>query len=659
MSTDLATILGQALLLLGVCIFVLSALRRLHMPPVIGYLCIGMLLAPYASSWVVLEPLAEIGLVLLLFTIGLEVSPARLRGLRAELWGMGGAQVLISTASGMLIALWFGIPWQGALVLGGAMAMSSTAIVLGQLGEQLELRHAHGRLAFSVLLFQDLAAVLLLALIPAFAGSPDGDTIGSFLEILLKGLLAMVLVLASAHWVMRPILEGVARTRSSEIFTLSALFAALTAAWLAQVNGLSAALGAVLAGILFSDTQYRYQIENDLRPFRDVLMGVFFISIGMHLDVGVIPRYWPWLLLLLPGIIIGKGLLISGLALLRHHAVSTALRLGMVLSQGGELGLALVFLALKHEVVTLEHGQPIIAAIVLTMLCAPLLVRHNRLLEKLLLHYAPHLHTGTQPPAPAGAGHVLLCGFGHVGQNIAGVLQRGGVPYTALESNPTIVREAREAGEPVLFGDGSQARLLEAAGLREARALAVTFRDFPATLKTIREARRQCPKLPIAARCGTDQEVRELLELGVQSAVPEHAQSGALLATHLLHHYGVAPSSLWELMRECSEDGYQELRGFSENIAKHAPQGTGRPPLHILHITSGNPAVGLPLVELLPSGGAVRARGLLRADRYTDSPTPSQRLEPEDILLLEGGTQAIEELQRRFAAFSSQGKPQE
>lgn len=310
--------LQQTLTLLSIAVLIVVVFRKVHLPPIAGYLCVGIIAGPNATAWVsksdVTQHLGEIGVAFLLFTIGLDFSFERLRDLRGALLGLGSAQVAVGTASGGLIAWLLGTEWQAALVVGGALAMSSTAIVIKQLTDQLELHSPHGRLATGVLLFQDLAAVPFLVVIPILAAGAEHSIATPLVWALLKGLAAVALMLLLGHWALRPLLHMVTATRTIELFTLTVLLISLATAWITHLMGLSLVLGAFLAGMMLSETEYRHQVEADIRPFRDVLLGLFFITVGMQLDLAALPSLWPWVVVLVAGLVAGKGLLIALLA---------------------------------------------------------------------------------------------------------------------------------------------------------------------------------------------------------------------------------------------------------------------------------------------------------------------------------------------------------
>ncbi|MFZ0487157.1 MAG: cation:proton antiporter, partial [Arenicellales bacterium] len=361
-------LLTEILTLLAVSVFVIGVFRRLKLPPLLGYLFVGIGVGPHALGWFndsdAAAVLGEIGIAFLLFAIGLQFSVPQFLAMRSVLLRLGGTQVLVGTATGALVAWWIGIPWAAAVVVGGALAMSSTAIVVKQLTDQFELQTRHGNMSLGILLFQDLAAVPFLVAIPILASGAADDLGLALTYAVFKGILALALMLAVGRLALRRLFDEVAASGSAELFTLTAILVALVAAWVTSLLGLSLALGAFLAGMMLSETEYRHQIEVELRPFKDILLGLFFISVGMQLNLAVTAHLWPWILLLAAGLIIGKGSLIGLLAWWYSRDPATGLRTGFVLGHGGEFGLALLALALNTGLLRPGDSQPILAAVV-------------------------------------------------------------------------------------------------------------------------------------------------------------------------------------------------------------------------------------------------------------------------------------------------------
>ncbi|HID48859.1 MAG TPA: potassium transporter, partial [Chromatiales bacterium] len=437
------------LILLIIAVAVLALFLRLRLPPILGYLTVGALVGPYGLGWMAdsehTRDLAEFGVVLLLFTIGLEFSLPLLLRMKSAVLGLGGLQVLVTTLITVGIALQADLPLEVAIVLGGVVAMSSTALVIRQLSDQGELHSRHGRNAVGILLFQDVIVIPFLILVSTLA-APSGSATGTVLLLALgKGILALVLILGIGHWLMRPLFRGVARFRSTELFTLTTLLVALGAAWVTHMLGLSLALGAFLAGMMLGETEFRHQLDAEIRPFRNVLLGLFFITIGMLLDLGGLLDIWPKVLLLLGVLVFGKLIIIAGFCRLFGWDGSVSLRTGLVLAHGGEFGFAILTLALSTQLLPTDVGQLVLASLLLSMAFAPLVIRYNRALARWLLpRRDPPAMEPRQESIAADSQdlrqHVILCGYGRVGQTIGRLLREAGIPYTALDLDPAGVR---------------------------------------------------------------------------------------------------------------------------------------------------------------------------------------------------------------------------
>ena len=468
-------ILSQILILLAGSVVVLSLVRRFALPPILGYLVVGMLLGPHAlglaSDAGAVHLLAEIGVVFLVFTLGLEFSLARMIAMKAEVLGVGGLQMVLTTAVIGGTAWALGVDPAVAIVIGGALAMSSTAIVVRQLGEQLEINRTHSRLAVGILLFQDLAFAPFLALATSLGTAQDVLSPTWLLGMVGRATLALLLVLFVGRRLLRPLFGEIARHRSSETFTLTVLFVALGSAWATNALGLSMALGGFLAGMLLAETEFRHQTEAVIKPFQDILLGLFFVSVGMLLDLRLLLAQLPLVLLLLGALLVTKALII--LLIARQFVPNTrkALRTGIVVCMGGEFGFALLTLLLKGRVVDPGIVQALLTTIALSMVLGPLIVRYNSRIADLILRRptAEPSEIALETAATrelARREHVIICGFGRVGQNLARVLEKHGFEYIALDLDPFRIRDARQAGDPVVYGDASEPEVLRALGDR-------------------------------------------------------------------------------------------------------------------------------------------------------------------------------------------------
>ena len=571
------SLLGIIVVLLVVSVGTVAAARALKLPPLVGYLVVGLLLGPHALALApdtdVTRWLAEIGVVFLMFSIGLEFSLPKLRAMRSLVFGLGGLQVgftvLAVVAAVLLTQDLHGMGWQAGVALGGAMAMSSTAMVMRLASDRGEIESAHGRPVVGVLLFQDLAVVPLLVLIPALAGigADGGQGLTTALGLAFgKSVLVLAIALLIGQRIVRPWLTLVARRKSQELFTLNVLLMTLGLAWITEHAGLSLALGAFLAGMLISETEFRYQVEADVKPYRDVLMGLFFISVGMLLDFEVVTQQWALIAALVVGPMIFKFALISALAKVFRVANGPSLKTGLWLCQAGEFGFVLLDPAGLSGIVPAEILQPIQAAMVISMLLAPFIiersdgwilrvVRNEWLARSLELHRIAAQTMGSDR-------HVIVCGFGRCGQNLAQMLDGEKVPYVALDLDPQRTREAAAAGQSVVFGDAARKETLVAAGIHRANSLVITYADRVSAIHVIHTARHLAPALPIVVRSRDDGDLDSLRAAGATEVIPEVVEGSLMLASHALALAGVPLHRVIRRIREVRDTRYAMLRGY-------------------------------------------------------------------------------------------------
>ncbi len=658
MNTDS---LGGVIILLGVAVAAVWLVRRLHMPAALGYLLAGIFVGPHVLGWVPnnagTSALGEIGIVFLLFTIGLEFSLSRLVSMRREVFLLGGLQVGVSLALAALVLYFFaGVRPVVAVLMGGAVAMSSTALVAKQLGEQLELRQIHGRLAIGVLLFQDLAVIPLLILIPALASSHSNLAASGlvFATVLGKGIAVVIVMILIARFVVRPLLLEVSSHHSGELFLLTSLLIALAAAWATQTLGLSLALGAFVAGAILAESAYRPQIEADIRPFRDILLGLFFITVGMYAAPRLYLNHAPIILVGTLALIVFKTLIVLGAGRLLKAPLVSALRTGLVLGQGGEFGLALLTLGLSRGYLTGTTAQIAFNILVLSMIVSPLLVRYNEAIASWLSPSArpePDIDTSALAVQESDvAGHVILAGYGRVGQNLARFLDEEGFTYVALDLDPKRVHEAHAGGDPVYFGDARQASVLEAAGISRARALVVSYSEVETALAIIESVRRLRQNLPILVRTRDDSHLDELLQAGADEIIPETLESSLMVASHLLAVLGVPMRRILRRVTEVRSQRYALMRNVYRrgNAAPLDDTHAFREQLDAITLGSGAPAQGQSLADLRLEELGVNVTALRRAGIVGREPSPETVLQPTDTLVLYGTPEAIKKAENRL-----------
>jgi CPA2 family monovalent cation:H+ antiporter-2 len=606
--------------------------------------------------------LAELGVVFLLFTLGLEFSWPRMVAMRREVFGVGSVQVVSVAGVATLVFHVLGVDLLAAVALGGAVAVSSTAIIVQQLTEQSEINRTHGRVAFSVLLFQDLAFVPFLVLAGALAaGSLDFSAarVGTAVAL---GTLAVGFVLLVGRYALRPLFHEIAHSRLQELFTLAVLLVALGSAWVSHAAGVSMASGAFLAGVMLAETEYRHQVEAAIRPFRDILLGLFFISVGMMLDLGVLQGDLLLILGILAAMTVAKALLMTLVGRLWGLPPFKAVRTGIVLSVGGEFGIAILTILMHGKVVADEVTQPLLVAIVLSMVTAPLLLRQNRRIARWLLREQGPPDAAAQVMADAAVGdravadlaareHVILCGFGRVGQNLARVLESQGHECFAVDLDPARVRSGRAAGLPVIFGDASDPELLRKAGLAQASAVVVTFADPAVALGIVRSVRAERADVPLLVRTADDARLEELMTAGATEVVPETFEASLMLASHALLLLRQPVSRVVRAIGSARSDRYASLRGLlraTEGVPAADP-GSAEELVSVV-LPPGAWAIGRSLGELRAGGiearvDSVRRRGIVGRD-----PQPDMTLQQGDEVVLIGTPAALEHAEQVMLA---------
>jgi CPA2 family monovalent cation:H+ antiporter-2 len=649
--------LESVLILLGSAVIVVVLFRSLHLPPLLGYLLVGIAVGPFALAWIPDTEegrnLGEFGVVFLMFSIGLEFSLAKLFQLRRAVFGLGLTQVLVTLAGVLALAAAAGAPWQAALALGGAIAMSSTAIVLRVLAERMQLETPHGRDILGVLLFQDLAVVPLLILIPAIADG-SGELVQRLAVALAKGGAVLVVVLFLGQKLMRVWFHVVARRRSHELFILNVLLITLGLAWLTERAGLSLALGAFLAGMLIAETEYRHQVEEDIRPFREVLLGLFFVTIGMRLDLGTVAANLAVTLAFTALLVTFKFALVAGLARAFGASPGAALRSGLALAQAGEFSLVLVVQAQSLALLDRDVTQLVVAAMLLSMFAAPFLIQAS---DKLALRWSSTewmlrsiaLHR-VAAQSLATERHVIVCGYGRTGQRLAHLLEQEKIDIVALDTDPERVRGADAAGERVVYGDASRHETLVAAGIARASALVITFADTELALRILHHVRALNPALPVIVRTIDDANLDRLIAAGASEVVPETFESSLMLASHALVLLGIPLRRVVRRIREVREGRYSLMRGFFHGGSDEAEDfdETQEPRLHSVTLTSGAVAIGRSLGELALEEIGVGVTALRRREIRMVSPGPQTALQEGDVIVLRGTAEKLAAAEMRL-----------
>ena len=656
--------LDITLLYLLAAVLGVVACRSFKLPPMLGYLFVGVLIGPHALALAQnsagVRYLAEFGVVFLMFVIGLEFSLPKLKTMKKLVFGLGLAQVgltiLIATLGSLfldwLMPDWWKLEWQTALALGGVMAMSSTAIVVKLVAERLELESAHGKRVVGILLFQDLAVVPLLVLIPAL-GSPPEKLAAALGLALLKATALIALLLTGGQKLMRWWLRQVAQRKSEELFMLNLLLITLGLSWITEHAGLSLALGAFVAGMLISETEFKHQVETDIRPFHDVLLGLFFITIGMMLDWRLVLERWPLVLLLVTVPVLFKLLVITGIAKAMGATVGTSLRTGLYLAQAGEFGFVLLTLAGQHSLVPPALFNPILAAMVLSMLATPFIVMHA---DKLVTRFVgsdwmlQSLHmTSIAQESMDKSGHVLICGYGRCGQNLARLLEKAKMSYMALDLDVDRVQKAAAAGDAVVYGDAARAQALSAAGVSRAKAVVITYIDTASALKVLHQVRHLAPDVPVVVRTLDDQALKSLQAAGATEVVPEAIEASLMLASHALALVGVPMRKVLRLVQDQRDARYSLLRGYFHGEDDNTIDDLDNERLSTFtvhtHAACVNRTVGsLALEELGVRVVSLRCKGELRKEA-----APDVVLHVGDTLVLSGTSASLILAEERLA----------
>ncbi|MBU3735539.1 MAG: potassium transporter [Methylobacterium sp.] len=637
--------LQSVLILLTSSVLAVALFRVLHLPAMLAYFLVGMLLGPHALAWLpdseANRELAEFGIVFLMFSIGLEFSLSQLYAMRRTVFGLGGMQVVLTMALVMAVASAFGVDWRGAFVLAGALAMSSTAIVSKMLVERVELNSRHGRLTIGVLLFQDLAVVPLLILIPALA-DPTGNLAAVLGWSLLKVIVVLVLLLGFGKSLINPWFDLVARQQSRELFVMNVLMITLILAFITRMADLSYALGAFVAGMLISETRYRYQVESDIAPFRDILLGLFFITVGMLLDLRFLMTQIGWVLLLVVALVVLKTFLIAQLTRRFRHESGVAIRTGIMLAQAGEFGFVIMALGADQRLLGGQSLQIVLAAALISMVIAPFLIQHNgKIAAMLSKSYERKRERWVQGIEHLGRqlnDHVIVCGYGRSGQYLSRFLIQENIPFIALDIDPVRVREASIGGESVVYGDAGRRVVLQAAGVARAKALVVSYNDLHSSMKILHVMQEHYPHVPVIIRTVDDSNMEKFLDAGAAEVVPEVLEGSLMLASHALVLLGVPYSRVVKRIRQFREERYQLFRGFFHGLSDYDLEARDEEQLrlHSVVMPPGAFACGKRLIDLWLEEYQVQVKSIRRRNLKGQEPSPDAILIEGDVVVLQG-----------------------
>jgi monovalent cation:proton antiporter-2 (CPA2) family protein len=550
--------LADILILMAAAIVAVPVFKRIGLGSVLGYLTAGAIVGPWGVGFIdeieEIRHIAEFGVIFLLFIIGIELKPARLWAMRRMVFGLGTAQVLLTGLVIAGIALLLDQSLRTAVIIGFGLALSSTAFGLQILTERSELGTAHGQAAFSVLLFQDLAVVPLLTLVSLLA--TDTTLMEGIEFAVLEAVLVIALVILAGRFFLSPILRLVATSHTAEVFTAAAVFAVLGTAWLMEQVGLSLALGAFLAGLMMSESHYRHQVIADIKPFRGILLGLFFMGVGMSIDFGLLGSHAPLIAGLVLGLLLIKSTIIWALCRLMGIGTADATRVSLLLSQSGEFGFVIFGLAIASGILSAELFHILVLMVALTMASTPLMANLCNFLNR-CLSGAVSRHDVSTDHIKTGQPHVIIAGFGRVGRRVARILETGKVPYLAIESNPDRVLDGRRDGFSVFYGDASQVDVLIAAGAGQAGVLVCTLDQAVPAIRLVDIMRQHYPDIAIHARGRDQQHCNQLIKAGATIAISETLEASLQIGAAVLDTMGVFEEDTTALIESFRREYYR------------------------------------------------------------------------------------------------------
>ncbi len=643
---------NQLLIILSVSVFAIALFHRLGLPDTLAYLIVGIVLGPTATGIIDtsfdITLLAEIGVVFLLFSLGLEFSLPNVLAMRRVVFGLGGLQVMICTVLIGFCGLVLGFSPEGTMVMAAGLSLSSTAIVSKELTRRNELRSGHGQLTIGTLIFQDIAAVFFLILIPAMAGIGNHGLALSLSLSLLKGFAFIALMILIGRWILPRMFHEIASTRSEELFVLSAIVVCLLAAWFTHLLDLSMALGGFVAGMMLGESHYRHQIETDIRPFRDILLGLFFVSVGMMLNLDLFLRHWPMILIATVGLILFKATMITVLAWFIQHNQKYAIRTGISLAQSGEFCFALVALAGQYALLQADTASMILSITIMSMAATPMMIRYSGTIANAIVKRKvrePHKPDEVISQKTCDIDqHILILGYGRVGQIISRFLREDHLPYVAIDDDPIHVREANLAGEPVFFGDARRLELLLAAGLQRARMVVICIDSSQAAQSALEGIRHINPDIPVLVRTRDDSKMEQLKAEGATQVIPEVLESSLLIVSHVLTMLGRPEQAIHERINAVRKERYDILRGlfFGQSEPLHNHEGEDTELLQGVTLAEQAWAVGRTVAELPLEQAGTALQRIMRNDKALPMDDNLQ-LQSGDILVLKGTQKQVEQ----------------
>lgn len=667
-------LLTDILIIFAMATAVLFACHHLKIPTIVGFLLTGVLAGPHGLGLIgavhEVEMLAEIGVVLLLFTIGLEFSMKNLWELRRSVLIGGTFQVAATLLVTFLLAYHFDQGFGKSVFLGFLVSLSSTAILLKILQERAEVDSPQGKISLAILIFQDVMAVPMMLMIPLMAGA-RGEVGGVFLVLLLKGLAVVALALASARWLVSPLLYQIARTRSRELFLITVVVICLAVAWLTSSIGLSLALGAFLAGLIISESEYSYQALSSLLPFRDLFTSIFFISIGMLVDIHVLLEHPAQVLIIVLGVMTLKTIIGGGAAALLGYPFRTMLLAGLGLNQIGEFSFLLSKAGTQYGLLSGNAYQIFLAVSVLTMAATPFIIAQGPRAVNFFMQFPVplRLQTGfypmnqrSDPPEEEPANgvtrmdHLVIVGYGVNGRNVARAARNAGIPYLIVETNPVTVKKEKGRGEPIIYGDATQEAVLEHAAIHRARVMVVGIPDPVATRMVVASARSANPRLYIITRTRFLPEMKPLYDLGANEVIPEEFETSVEIFSRVLAKYLVPRDEIERFVAVVRNDGYEMLRKLSDEATSFCTDSFCDYRLYLpdaeicsFRVHEGAPIVMKSLAEVgLRKHHGVTLLSLRRDTEMISNPSAETVFFPGDICVLVGDPEKLAAVRSLF-----------
>ena len=648
------TFFNQLMLILAMSVVTIAMFKRFNMPESLGYLFVGILLGPTTTGFIRsdfdISLLAEIGVVFLLFTLGLEFSMKTMMAMKREVFGLGGLQVLITGAGIFAVLQYLGFGSLVSFFISCALALSSTAIVSKELTQSNEIRSRQGQLAIGVLLFQDIAAVIFLILIPALASGGLGQSLVSSLGItLLEGIIFVAAMLATGKWILPGVFNEVAKARSEELFVLMALVIALMAAWISHAMGLSMALGGFVAGMMLGESNYKHQVEADIKPFRDVLLGLFFVSVGLLLDMAVLKEFWLQILLGTLALVLFKFNVVYVLARTMGESRKISMKSALSLAQGGEFCFALIAVASQYGQTGGDLASIVLAVTILSMILAPMLIRKSSTFSALVDSEGASSKATVMPDEEVRQQtahihhHTLICGYGRVGQTIARFLTQESKPFVAIDDDPMHVHEAGLAGDPVFYGDCRKLELLQALGLDRAIQVVICIDRTENALQILKAIRKEYRDIPILVRTRDDGQSEALRRAGATVVIPEVLESSLVIVKHALLMLGIPAEGVRQRVNQARTRGYEMLSGFYPGLNDYLLENEDKVLRHA--VTLGRSAHGQEVAGLDFKGYEV-AIVEVRRRNHVLHPEPEMMLKKGDILVLSGCSAEIAQVEK-------------